>query len=221
MNANIPLNQWMRTDSDSIWKNSTVSYNASHDFKGEASNTAGLYGTLLEDNNLSYSVQAGYKGGGQQQSSGTGSTSLNYRGTYGNSNVGYSYNKNSRQFYYGVSGGILAHENGITLSQPMNDTVVLIKAPGADNVRIENQTGVKTDWRGYAVLPYATEYRENRIALDTNTLANNVDLDEPVVSVIPTKGAIVRASFNPKVGVKVIMTLMHKGKAVPLARLFH
>lgn len=215
LNANIPLNQWMRTDSDSIWKNSTVSYNASHDFKGEASNTAGLYGTLLEDNNLSYSVQAGYKGGGQQQSSGTGSTSLNYRGTYGNSNVGYSYNKNSRQFYYGVSGGILAHENGITLSQPMNDTVVLIKAPGADNVRIENQTGVKTDWRGYAVLPYATEYRENRIALDTNTLANNVDLDEPVVSVIPTKGAIVRASFNPKVGVKVIMTLMHKGKAVP------
>ncbi|WP_255964886.1 fimbria/pilus outer membrane usher protein [Klebsiella pneumoniae] len=29
---------------------------------------------------------------------------------------------------------------------------------------------VRTDWRGYAVLPYATEYRENRIALDTNTL---------------------------------------------------
>lgn len=42
-------------------------------------------------------------------------------------------------------------------------------------MKVENQTGVRTDWRGYAVLPYATEYRENRVALDTNTLADNVD----------------------------------------------
>jgi outer membrane usher protein FimD/PapC len=57
---------------------------------------------------------------------------------------------------------VLAHANGITLSQPLNDTVVLVKAPGAGGVKVENQTGVRTDWRGYAVLPYATEYRENR-----------------------------------------------------------
>lgn len=28
-------------------------------------NLAGVYGTLLEDNNLSYSVQTGYVGGGE------------------------------------------------------------------------------------------------------------------------------------------------------------
>ncbi len=55
-------------------------------------------------------------------------------------------------------------------------------------MKVENQTGVRTDWRGYAVLPYATEYRENRIALDTNTLADNVDLDDAVVSVVPPWG---------------------------------
>ena len=64
-------------------------------------------------------------------------------------------------------------------------------------MKVENQTGVRTDWRGYAVLPYATEYRENRIALDTNT-ADNVDLDDAVVSVVPTHGAIVRANFNAR-----------------------
>lgn len=117
--------------------------------------------------------------------------------------------------YYGLSGGILAHANGVTLSQPMNDTVVLIKAPGAGNVKVENQTGVTTDWRGYAVLPYASDYRENRVALNTNTLANNVDLEDPVVSVVPTRGAVVRADFHPKVGVKVLMTLMRQGKPVP------
>ncbi|XNM48267.1 fimbria/pilus outer membrane usher protein [Escherichia coli] len=48
--------------------------------------------------------------------------------------------------------------------------MVLVKAPGAKNAKVENQTA-SYDWRGYAVLPYATEYRENRVALDTNTPA--------------------------------------------------
>ena len=215
LNVNIPFSHWLRSDSQSIWRNASASYNISHDLKGRMTNTGGLYGTLLEDNNLSYSVQTGYAGGGQGKSSATGYTALNYRGAYGNTNVGYSYTDNVRQIYYGLSGGILAHGNGVTLSQPMNDTVVLVKAPGAGHTKVENQTGVETDWRGYAVLPYATDYRENRIALNTNTLANNVDLEDPVVSVVPTRGAVVRANFNPKVGVKVLMTLVRNGKPIP------
>lgn len=91
-------------------------------------NLAGLYGTLLEDNNLSYSVQTGYAGGGNGDNGSTGYTALNYRGGYGNANVGYSRSDGFKQLYYGVSGGVLAHANGITLSQPLNDTVVLVKA---------------------------------------------------------------------------------------------
>lgn len=68
---------------------------------------------------------------------------------------------------------------------------------------------------GYAVLPYATDYRENRVALDTNTLADNVDIENTVVSVVPTHGAVVRADYKTRVGVKVLMTLMRNGKAVP------
>ncbi|EHX2446411.1 fimbria/pilus outer membrane usher protein [Escherichia coli] len=49
--------------------------------------------------------------------------------------------------------------------------MVLVKAPGADNVKIENQTGIHTDWRGYAILPFATEYRD----AENNTL---LKLDE-------------------------------------------
>lgn len=215
LNMNMPFSNWLRSDSQSIWRNASASYNVSHDLKGRMNNTAGVYGTLLDDNNLSYSVQAGHADGGKGDSTGSAYTALNYRGAYGNANIGYSYTDNYRQAYYGLSGGVVAHANGVTLSQPMNDTVVLVKAPGAEHVKVENQTGVETDWRGYAVLPYATEYRENRIALDTNSLANNVDLEDPVVSVVPTRGAVVRATFEPKVGIKVLMTLMKNGKPVP------
>ncbi|WP_241181808.1 fimbria/pilus outer membrane usher protein, partial [Klebsiella grimontii] len=215
LNISIPFSHWVRSDSTSAWRNGNASYSMSNDLNGRTTSLAGLYGTLLEDNNLSYSVQTGYAGGGDGNSGGTGYAALNYRGGYGNANVGYSRSDGIKQLYYGLSGGVLAHADGITLSQPMNDTVVLIKAPGADGVKVENQTGVRTDWRGYAVLPYATEYRENRVALNTNTLANNVDLDDAVVSIVPTHGAIARAEFKASVGMKLLMTLTHNGKPVP------
>ncbi|MGU9868492.1 fimbrial biogenesis usher protein [Kluyvera ascorbata] len=215
VNVNIPFSHWLRSDSQSVWRHASASYSMSDDLNGRMSNLAGLYGTLLEDNNLSYSVQTGYASGGEGSSGSTGYAALNYRGGYGNANVGYSHSDGLKQLYYGMSGGVLAHANGVTLSQPLNDTVVLVSAPGAEGTRVENQTGVRTDWRGYAVLPYATEYRENRVALDTNSLADNVDLDDAVVNVVPTHGAIVRAKFKTRVGMKLLMTLTHRGKLVP------
>ncbi|MGH8357373.1 MAG: fimbria/pilus outer membrane usher protein, partial [Pseudomonas sp.] len=129
--------------------------------------------------------------------------------------IGYSTSEDYSQVYYGVSGGVLAHADGVTFSQPLNDTMVLIKVPGAEHVAVENQTGIRTDWRGYAVLPYATDYRENRIALNTNSLANNIELEDPILSVVPTRGAVVRADFKARVGMKVLMTLTHNDKPVP------
>ncbi|MGQ6550792.1 fimbrial biogenesis usher protein [Serratia sp. IR-2025] len=218
-NVNIPFSYWQRTNSQSVWNSASASYSMSHDLNGRMNNFAGLYGTLLEDNNLGYSVQTGYASGGDSRSNGTGYAALNYRGGYANTNIGYSRSDGFKQLYYGVSGGALLHDNGVTLSQPLNDTVVLVKAPGAGGIKVENQTGVRTDWRGYAVLPYATDYRENRIALNTNTLANNVELDDPVVSVVPTHGAVVRADFNVRVGIKILMTLIYNGKPVPFGAL--
>ena len=69
------------------------------------------------------------------------------------------------------------------------------------------------------MLPYATEYRENRVALDTNSLADNVDLDDAVASVVPTHGAIVRAEFKAHVGLKLLMSLTYNGKPVPFGAL--
>ncbi|WP_082061127.1 fimbrial biogenesis usher protein [Pseudomonas sp. MRSN 12121] len=215
INVNIPFSHWTRSDSKSAWRHANASYSMSHDLKGRMTNLAGVSGTLLEDNNLSYSVQSGYADGGNGGSGDNGYAAMNYRGGYGNANVGYSHSDGYDQLYYGLSGGVLAHADGVTFSQPLNDTTVLIKAPGAKSVKVENQTGVRTDWRGYAVQPYATEYRENRIALNTNTLADNVDLDDAVVSVVPSHGAIVRAEFKARVGMKVLMTLTRNGEPVP------
>ncbi len=57
------------------------------------------------------------------------------------------------------------------------------------------------------------------MALDTNSLADNVDLDDAVASVVPTHGAIVRAEFKAHVGLKLLMSLIYNGKPVPFGAL--
>ena len=72
------------------------------------------------------------------------------RPLYATLGVGYNYDRDQHDVNWQLSGGGSGMKNGITLSQPLGDTNVLIKAPGAGGVRIENQTGILTDWRGYA-----------------------------------------------------------------------
>ncbi|SQK75938.1 Outer membrane usher protein fimD precursor [Tatumella ptyseos] len=80
-------------------------------------------------------------------------------------------------------------------------------APGAKGLSVESGTGVQTDWRGYAIKPYVSAYRENRIALDTKTLDDDTDIEGAVSRVVPTKGAVVKARFVTRHGVRVLMTL--------------
>lgn len=192
---------------------SWATYNMTSQRHGPMSHQIGLSGTALEGNNLSYSVQESY--GSQGQGNG-GNASLNYQGGYGNMNLGYNYSRHTHQVNYGLDGGIVVHENGVTFSQPINDTAILVKAPGAANTQISSYTGVKTDWRGYAVLPYAQAYKLNHVELDTTTLGNNVELAESGKDAIPTFGAISRVEFATQVGYRALITLKQaNGSVVP------
>ena len=214
-NVSLPISKWLLPGGNDVGTHNSVyaTYSNSTDAEGNMTQQAGVSGTLLRDNNLNYNVQQGYSnhdGGGYN-----GMASLSYQGTYGNSNVSYSYSKGYRQFSYGASGGVVVHQHGITLSQPLGETNILVAAPGASGIDVENQTGIKTDWRGYAVIPYGNNYRLNRVALDTTTLNEHTDVDEAVTTVVPTKGALVRASFKARVGVRAMLVLTHNGKPLP------
>lgn len=192
---------------DRAW--ATTSWNQNSD--GDSSWQSGVSGTLLEGQNLNYSVTQGHT----SNSGYNGGATANWQATYGTLGVGYNYDKDHHDLNWQLSGGITGHENGITLSQSLGSTNVLIKAPGASGVSVENQTGVKTDWRGYTVMPYATVYRYNRIALDINTTDDHTDIKDNVSSVVPTEGALVRASFDTRIGIRALFTVHRDGKPVP------
>ncbi|WP_310606271.1 fimbrial biogenesis usher protein [Buttiauxella brennerae] len=196
---------------DSALDRAYATFAASRNSAGDNTFQTGVGGTLLEGRNLNYSVTQG-----RSSNSGyNGSANANWQATYGTLGVGYNYDRDQHDLNWQMSGGIVGHADGVTFSQPLGDTNVLIKAPGASGVNVENQTGVKTDWRGYAVMPYATVYRYNRIALDTNSMDNHTDIENNVSSVVPTQGALVRAAFSTRIGVRAIITVKRGARPVP------
>lgn len=187
-------------------------YNMNTAKPGETSQMAGLSGSALEENNLNWSVQQGH--GSRSKSS--GNVDLSYQGTYGDLMSSWGYNRLSQRISYGVAGGAVLHKNGLTLSQPLGESIALVETPGATGTSVTNHTGVKTDFRGYTVVPYVTPYRLNDIALKSETLPDDVELDTNTTTVVPTRGAIVRSAFNGKVGIKGFIRLVDKaGKALP------
>lgn len=179
---------------------------------GATVNSTSLSGTALRDDNLNWSIQQSHSTTGGD----SGGLSASYKGTYANVNAGYSQSPDSRQVSYGISGGMLAHENGLTLSQPITGAAVLIKAPGASNVSVVNQTGVTTDFRGYTVIPNVTPYYRYDIALDSSTFADNVDIPMNNQTVYPTRNAIVRADYDARKGYRALITLLRaNASAVP------
>lgn len=205
LSLSVPLNKWLA--------GSWASYRTSVGAHQRAAHSVGLNGSALADNNLNWSLQQSFAG---DRASNSSDASLNYRGSYGQMGTGYSYSHDNRRLNYNIQGGMLAHAQGLTFSQPLGETVALIEAPKASGVRVSNQTGVATDFRGYTVVPYLTPYRENTLRLRPDTLQDDVELEINSQTVVPTRGAVVRARFAPEVGKRLLLTLTRpQGKPVP------
>ncbi|WP_262804330.1 fimbria/pilus outer membrane usher protein [Enterobacter bugandensis] len=190
-----------------------ASYTHNSSKNGGSVNNVSLTGTALEQNNLSWGVNEGYGTDGQGNS---GGANVNLRSTYGEINAGYSHDSKSQRLNYGVSGGIVVHEDGITFGQQLGDTIAIVSAPDASGVAVQRQPGVKTDYRGFAILPYATPYRKNEITLDTSSFDDTTEVAVTTQTVVPTRGAVVRANFNTSIGSRVLMTLVRAdGKQAP------
>lgn len=216
LNIQLPLQDWLmgRDWPHSLWTN----YGMTHDNRGRTAHTAGLGGTLLDDNRLSWGISQSLVSGADQEGgsdSNNGTVNGSYSGGRGKVSAGYSYGRDQQQLSYGLQGGVVATRYGVTLSQSLGDTLALVRAPGADGVRVENTTGARTDWRGYTVMTSLQPYRRNRVSLDPLSAGQDVTLGINSQTVTPQRGAVVLANFTTAVGRQVLFTLTRHGSPLP------
>jgi outer membrane usher protein len=196
LNLQVPL--------ESLLPQTWATYSMTSDSSNHITQTAGINGTLLEDNNLNYGINSTVG-----NDSDGGSINAVYKGASAELTSNYSESLSNRRLSYGIRGAILAHPYGVTLSQPLSSDapIALVRIPDQENISITNGVGIKTDSRGYAVVPNIQPYRVNAIGLDTDSLGSNLEIATTMNNVIPTDGALVLADFNVRTGERVLMTL--------------
>ena len=83
-------------------------------------------------------------------------------------------------------GSVVAHSQGITLGQSIQDAFAIVHITDGDNVKIQNSRGF-TDYWGNAIVPTLTNYRRNTITVNTQG-RDDIDIQDASLDVVPTKG---------------------------------
>jgi len=191
----------------------TLSLSASHNDSNGSQQQAMLNGTLGNDNQFYYGATGSH---GEAGAGSSASVNGGYRSPFAVFNASYGSGSGYSQSSFSASGAVVAHPGGITLGQPMGDTVGIIYVPGAKGARLTSAPGVRIDHSGYALLPYLTPYNLNTVTIDPKGLPLDVQLDATSTQVAPHAGAVVMLKFKTKQGRTVVLEVhLKNGDALP------
>lgn len=171
-----------------------LSYNRGN--SGDGALTANVNGRIAGNDDLTYTVAAGHVEDTRRSSRQMASANLAYRGYAGVYRAGVSRNgAASNQYALGATGALLAHRDGITFTQELGETNVIVHAPGAAGARIESHAGVRLDRHGNAVIRGLQPYQLNHVAIDPRGASHDVHLQSTSETVAPRAGAIARLDY--------------------------
>ncbi|WP_272666590.1 fimbria/pilus outer membrane usher protein, partial [Providencia sp. PROV174] len=184
-------------------------YGVSVDNHGDMRHQAGLTGSAM-NSRFSYGLYQNYD---SRNSNYGGSVNGTYSGNNATLSTGYSYSDTNRSMNGTLSGGLVAHSDGVTLSPNVGDTIAIITADGAKGAALS--MGAQFDRFGNAVIPQLASNTANQISVNVNTLPDDITFKDTSMMVYPTEGAVIKRHFKTKVGYQAMVTLTSSGKMPP------
>lgn len=131
---------------------------------------------------------------------------VGYQAPFGNVGAGVTQGSDYRNLSVNASGAVLLHAGGVELGPYLGETTGLVEVPNTPNVGVMNATGVRTNERGFALVPHLRPYRANQVVLDTDQLGPEVEIDNGSMQVVPRRGAVVKAAFAARPVVRLVIT---------------
>lgn len=181
------------------------------DVAGNLGQQLSLSGTSGEQNQLSWGVS----GNRDAQSGTTGSVNGQYISPWTAVTASAAMGKDTRSLSAGMSGAVVAHPYGVTLTPYTSDTWVVVHAPEAAGTEVTSFPGLRLDRWGNAVMPASTPYQRNRVTLDPKNLPDSVELQSTSLSVVPRSGSVVMAQFATQKGYALLLTPAQKMMELP------
>jgi len=179
---------------------------------GPAQVQAGVSGSLDRVGTATYSFYASHTEGQDTQAGAT----LGWDTPVAQLGGSYQYGRDNRHLDLTASGSVVVHRGGVTLGQPVGETFGLLEVPRARSVGLQGWNGVRTDRRGYAVVPYLQPYRMNWLNVDTSRLSRDVEISGDAPMLVPTRGAMAVARYGAETGRRVQFALhTPEGRPVP------
>lgn len=182
---------------------------------GNTSMQTNVSGALGDTNQLSYNAYGTY-GSGRANRSANAGVSGTYWAPYAQMTTSASTGSGSSQVSAGISGSVVVHPGGVTLSQTVGDTFGVVEAPGAEGASVSGASGVKIDRRGYAVVPYLTPYGMNTIDIDPKGTSTDVEFQSTAEQAVPRLGSVVMLKYKMVSGRAALIRAPRFGdKALP------
>ncbi|UUQ67737.1 fimbrial biogenesis outer membrane usher protein [Pseudomonas fuscovaginae UPB0736] len=163
---------------------------------------AGLGGTWGERNEINYGVSASHSDRGAGSNF---NADLQYRSRYAVTSTSFSQGNGYNSQSLGVTGGLVAHADGLTLTPELGDTIGLVHAPEAQGAWVGSNNNAQVDDNGYAVVPHLTPYRQNVVELDPRDMSHDVELKSASQNVAPRAGSVVVMKYETSSGRAVII----------------
>lgn len=189
----------------------TVSLHYTHDSNGVSNEQVALAGSLGEQNKYGYNMSVTE----DSHAGSSGSVSGSWLGSVASVNGSYSAGEGYHSTSMGMSGSLVAHSGGVTLSPYNGDSFALIEAKGAEGAKLRSYNGAAIDASGYALFPTFNPYQINEVAIDPEGSSQNVEFENTAQKVVPRAGAVVRVVFSTHSGTPVLITSLFNGEPVP------
>lgn len=161
---------------------------------------------------VGYSASASADNSGKQVGT---SANVNLLPKYTQINLGASnQDGGSSSFNSSMSGGVVVHKNGITLSPyRVQDNFAVVSVPGVTGAKVNTPQGpVWTDFTGRAVAPSLPSYNDGRLELVTKSLPRTTDVKTGIRSVRLGHGAVTNVDFNIIVVRRALIRVLNKEK---------
>ncbi|CQJ51423.1 P pilus assembly protein%2C porin PapC [Yersinia intermedia] len=181
--------------------------------QGNWGEQASVSGSAGEQSQFSYGATAMNSNGG---SGASGSVNGQYRGAKATTMASYGGGSSYQSGSVGISGSMIAHPGGVTLTPYSSETFAVVEAKGAEGAEVSGYSGVKIDSRGYAVVPYLSAYQMNEITIDPKGTSYDVELESTSQKVAPNAGAVVMVKYNSTKGYPILVNATQSdGEPVP------
>jgi outer membrane usher protein len=183
-----------------------------HDSNGNMGEQVGVSGSAGAEHQFSYGATAINANNGASTS---GSLNGQYRSPMAAMTGTVGAGENYQNASVGLSGSIVAHPGGVTLTPYNSETFAVVQAKGAQGATVSGYPGIKIDRWGYAVVPYLNPYQMNEISIDPKGTSSDVELDNTTQKVAPYSGAVVMLKYNTKRGTPLLIMATVGGNPVP------